>query len=149
VADVNRKAYSTAAQIWGFEGYYSISGKSTSRFLLFPLRHKVVLVRFAQLLARHVNNLLHVAAEVGDAVEQGGGDGGVEALDAARRNEIVGGELRDDRVGFGHGGLKLLQNFVLRPLRMVGKFLGAVANVGRAADARDDPLSHVAGQMQH
>src|SRR4051812_38479897 len=41
-------------------------------------------VAVAELLARHVDDLLHVPAEVRDDVEEGAGDGDVEALDSAR-----------------------------------------------------------------
>src|SRR5947209_252368 len=90
-----------------------------------------------------------MAAEMRDRVESGGEDIGVEALNPPRLRELLAGELGKHSVGFVDYFLKLRQNVARRSLGVVGEFGGAIADVGRATDAADDPLAHVAGKVEY
>ncbi len=117
--------------------------------MLGALGDEVELVTVAELLAGHVDDFLDMAAKVGDGTEQGSRDVGVEALDAAAFDKLFGGKAGEDSFGFGHSFLELGKNFGFGAAAVVGEFQRAVTDVFSAADAGDDPLADVAGEMEH
>src|SRR5437016_1488774 len=96
-----------------------------------------------------MDDLLRVPAEVGDRVEGGSEDVGVEALNPPRPTELLVVESGENGVGLTDGFSKLRQQLASGNFGIVGELAGTVADVGRAADAADDPLSHVTREVQH
>ena len=61
-----------------------LSAHAAGRSLFRSFGHKIKLVAVPQQAAGHVDDFLHVAVQVGDALQEGGSDVGVVALDAGR-----------------------------------------------------------------
>jgi hypothetical protein len=107
-----------------------------------------------------VDDFLHVAVQVCDALQDRRRDVGVVALDAPRGGETSGipltpalspkeRELSGQRgVGFFDGRLKLQQDFRFGAVRAIGEFRRAIADIFRATDAGDEPLADVAREVQ-
>ncbi len=116
--------------------------------LLGGIGDEIEFIFLAELSARHVDDFLDVAAEMGDCVGDGREDGCVVTLDLALGQEFVGFQVDEGFVGFGHDFCEDGQDFGFWAVGTVGEFHRAIADVFVAGCAGDKPLAEVSGEVE-
>ena len=105
-------------------------------------------VRIAQLQPGHVDDLLRVAPEVRNAVEDRRHSGHAEALDATGFCKLPGVNAGQHPLRFINDGFEAAHQLVLLHRTSFGELGGTIAIVGCPADAGHNPLSQIAAQVQ-
>jgi hypothetical protein len=87
-------------------------------------------------------------AEMRNAIEDGRQSGDIKALDAPCLQQLASGQVAEHLLGLAHHGIKLPQQLVLGDAATFGKLRVSLANIDRTAHAGNDPLTHIAAQME-
>jgi len=95
----------------------------------------------------HVDYLLRVASDVWNAVEDRSQPDHVESLDAPSLQKLPG-LPGQNRPGLVHHGFQLAHQLALGDWATLGELGGSVSTIRCTAQAGDDPLPHVAAQVQ-
>src|SRR5262245_35073688 len=116
--------------------------------LLYVSRHKLKAVAIARELPSDVDNLMRMPDEVTDRIPDGCEHVSIEPLNSPRLEQLCQIQLSQGGVGLRDGILELGQQVSLRKRPAIREFERPVSHVARSADTVNDPLAHIAAQVQ-